>query len=129
MKALRNYLTFNSIVALLSAAAFLFFPHAVTASQGATIAPGALIFVKTVGGLILSIAVLDWYARDLKDAKMMEGVLITNFLVHASSVAIDTMGVTSGVISGGTEWYNIAIRGLIALGFLYFIVKNPLKKS
>jgi hypothetical protein len=129
MKGLRIYLTFNSVIALLSGLAFIFFPQALTSSQVSPISPGGMIFVRTVGGLILSIAVLDWYARDVKDLKMMQGVLITNFLVHATSVTFDIMGAKDGLISGGSEWYNIAIRGLIALGFLYFILKNPLKKT
>ncbi len=129
VKGLRAYLTFNAVVALLSGIAFLLVPLQMASTQGPNISAGEVIFIRSVGGLILSIAVLDWYARDLKDQKMMQGVLLTNFLVHATSVTIDTMAVFAGTIHGGTEWYNISIRGLIALGFVYFLLKKSPKKS
>lgn len=127
MKGLRIYLTVNAVVAALSGLAFLFFPQALTASQVDVIPAGGLIFVRTVGVMILSIAVLDWYARDLKDMKMMRGVLLTNFLLHAMSVGIDLMAIYQGIINDPSEWYNITFRSLFALGFLYFLLIKPAK--
>ena len=129
MKALRIYLTINSVVAALSGLAFILFPKALTASQVDVIPPGGLIFVKTVGGLILCIGLLDWYARNLKDGKMMEGVLLTNFFLHAISVSFDISAIFQGIVNSSSEWYNIGFRSLLALGFLYFVFKNPLQKQ
>jgi hypothetical protein len=124
MKGLRAYLTFNTIFAVFSGLFFLFFAKQLTASQGITLSPNGLIFVQSTGGLIFAVGVLDWYARNLKDKKMMQGVLLTNFLVHATSVSIDVLGVMNGTLDGKKEVVALIIRGLIGLGFLYFLLKK-----
>jgi len=78
--------------------------------------------------MILSTAILNWYARDLKDRKMLQGVLLTNLLIHLFGVSFDIVGITQGNINA-SGWGSVVFRGLLALGFLYFLIKNPAKKS
>lgn len=129
MKWLRTYLTFNAVVAALSGFGFIAFPLALTASQPEVIPAGGLIFVRTVGGMIITLGILDWYARDLKDSKMMQGVIVTNILFHAFSVGFDVLAISQGIIKDPTEWYNIAFRSALGLGFVYFLIRNLGKKS
>lgn len=118
----KNFLTINAIIAAIFGIAFLIFPVQFLSGYGISLTPLVIVLARGLGGAILSIAIIDWFSRDVKDAKLLRGVFLGNMAVHLLTSTTDFMGYLQGTLNA-TFFYGFVIRGLALLSLIYYFIK------
>jgi hypothetical protein len=121
--SLKIYLTINFVIGLIFGLAFLLIPGPFASGYGLTLTPAAAVFARGVGAAILSVAVINWYARGEKYSKLMAGVLVGNIVIHLLTGVSDFSAYLAGTVSSSV-FGSLIMHAVLALGFVYYLLKN-----
>ena len=81
--------------------------------------PAGVVVGRIAGSTILAFAIVYWGARNGKGAETLKALLVAACISNALDGLIMAHATWTGiVISMG--WIQVAINGLLALGFAYF---------
>lgn len=123
----RLMLMLNAIVAAVFGAGYLFVPATLLVFFGTTdYVVSTLLAARFMGGALLTVGLLLWFAKDLADTGAQKSV---GFGMLASSIGgfiLSLIGVASasGVIRAN-GWILIVIHVLLGLGYAYLLFLKP----
>ncbi len=116
---LNNYLVFAATVAAAFGLAFLIAPSQFVAFYGVTLTPVTEVLGRIAGSTILAFAIVYWGARNGKRTEALEAVVVAGFVTNSLDCLILLHATWMGLLNS-YGWVQVAINGLLALGFTYF---------
>jgi hypothetical protein len=117
----------NGIVAVGHGLGFILLPSTLLAIYQVLVAPGAVLMGQLFGVQLLFVAVVCWYARDLRDGQALGAILLGGVVTSAAGTAVTAKALADGIF-GPMGRLALAIYGLFTLAFLYFQLQ-PAKRS
>jgi hypothetical protein len=118
--------TFFSILAVLSflfGIGFVLAPGQVLANYGIEHSPALALVGRLFGGVLLTLGLILWFARDFRDEAAIRTVLIAALVGDVVNLVVATMGTLSGV-SNALGWSTVLIYLFGALGSGYFLTSR-----
>jgi hypothetical protein len=119
------FLTIASVIAALVGGLSLLAPDILLGPVKAAVAnPAALVMARTVGVLLLAVALLAFLVRRHEDSPTMEAVLKANLALQLGILPIDPLAYMSGTFGTlGAFVPNTIVHILLASGFAYYLVQ------
>ena len=111
--------TITAVTAGAVGALALLFPRVLIAGvKMAATTPAAEVMARTVGVLLLGIAVLDFLVRDHEDSPSLRAILLTNLFVQLAILPIDPMAYATGVYGTPAAFVpNTVLHLVLATGY------------
>jgi hypothetical protein len=109
----------NGILAIGHGLGFIFLPSMLLAIYQVPIAPGAVLLGQLFGVQLLFIAIVVWYARDLRDGQALGAIVLGGVVTSAVGTVVTAKALADGIF-GPMGWLAVAIYALLTLGYLYF---------
>jgi hypothetical protein len=125
---LRTFFTALAILSFLFGSGFVLVPGQVLANYGIENSPALALVGRLFGGMLLTLGVILWFARDFHDETAVRAVLIGAILGDAVDIVVATMGTLSGA-SNALGWSTVLIYLYGALGSGYFLVARTSRLS
>lgn len=94
------------------------------AIYGITLDPAGTLVAQLFGAALISLAVLNWLARNLTDPEARRAVVLGNLAGDVVGFVVILIGQVAG-IANALGWSNVAIYLLLALGFAYVQFREP----
>ena len=117
------FLTIVAILGFIFGALLFLFPDKAGEGFGVALTPVSSLLFRTLGGMILGSALLNFMVRKHSDSPTLKAVLATNLIMHALVMAVDIGGVSSGVL----QFSKIAVGQLnhlfVGIGSLIYLVR------
>jgi hypothetical protein len=120
--------TFFSILAVLSflfGIGFALAPGEVLSNYGIELSPALALVGRLFGGVLLTLGVILWLARDFRDDAAVRAVLVGALIGDVVNLVVATMGTLSGT-SNALGWSTVLIYLYGTLGSGYFLMARPL---
>jgi hypothetical protein len=118
---LRSFFTILAVLSFLFGIGFLLAPSQVLANYGIETSPALALVGRLFGGVLLTLSVILWLAKDCRDEAAVRAVLIGALLGDAVNLVVAAIGTLSGV-SNALGWSTVLIYLYGALGSGYFLV-------
>ena len=124
---LRHLFMINILIAIFFGGSCAFFPHFVYSLYGVIPDEAAIWASRLVGGSILGFATLMWFGIKVASAESRRAIAIA-LLVQ------DSIGFVASIIFQLKEevnafgWFSLALYGVLALVYAYFIIIRPDKE-
>ena len=124
---LRHLFMVNILIAIFFGGSCAFFPHFVYSLYGVIPDEAAIWASRLVGGSILGFATLMWFGIKVASAESRRAIAIA-LLVQ------DSIGFVASIIFQLKEevnafgWFSLALYGVLALVYAYFIIIRPDKE-
>lgn len=128
MKAWKIYLVVNSILAILFGLAFLFVPQQFSSGYGLVLGSAGLVFARGIGSTLVGLGLIMWFVRGSKDPQTVRAICIGGIAVHVLNGGSDFMAMSGGIINSSAMG-SVVMHVVLAAGFAYFLIKNPVKYS
>jgi hypothetical protein len=113
----------TAAVAMFNGSAGLLVPAAFIAPFGIELPEAGLLVTRIWGAHVLSLAVIDWFARnDLRGGGRPgaeRGIVLANVLLPAVTIVILVVGILGGIVSA-LAWGTVALLAVLAIGWIYF---------
>jgi hypothetical protein len=106
-------------VAAVFGLAFLVAPSQLVALYGVTLTPATEVIGRIAGSVILGFAIVFWGARDGNAADTLKAAMMGGLVANALDALILLHATATGLLNA-LGWAQVAINGLLALGFGYF---------
>ncbi len=123
---LRNFLTVAAIIAFAFGLGFILIPGPMLSLYGVGLDPVGTLVGRLFGASLLGFGVLNWLARDVRDAWALRAIIIAELVADLIGFIYTLVGQLGGV--GGINalgWSTVLIYLLLALGFAYFQFMKP----
>ncbi len=120
---------FMAIAALLALAfglAFILVPAQLMSLYDITLEPGGQWIGRYLGSAFLGIGILTWLARDQVQGIGLRIVLVGDFVVSITGLAVAVLDALFGV-GNALTWSTVAIYLFLTLGFGYFLFVKPVE--
>ncbi len=119
------FLTIASIIAALVGSLSLLAPDVLLGPVKSAVAnPAALVMARTVGVLLLAVALLAFMVRGHADSPTMESVLKANLALQLGVLPIDPWAYYNGTFGTLAAFVpNTIVHLLLASGFAYYLVQ------
>lgn len=101
-------------------------PDMLIKTNGLEVTESAKLFARSVGGMLLGLALINWYARNDTGSETLKGVLLGNIVVHVFALITDGLAVQQHVITEN-PWFGLLVHAIFIVGFGYYYWK--LKKT
>jgi hypothetical protein len=109
----------NAILAIGHGLGFILLPSMLFAIYRVPIAPGAVLLDQLFGVQLLFIAIVVWYARDLRDGQALGAIVLGGIVTCAAGTVVKAKALADGIF-GPMGWLAVTIYALLTLGYLYF---------
>lgn len=117
----------NAILAIGHGLGFIFLPSMLLAIYQVPVAQGAALMGQLFGVQLLFIAVVTWYARDIRDGQALGAIVLGGVVTAAVGTVVTAKALADGVV-GPMGWLALAIYAFLTLGYLYFQLQ-PAKRT
>ena len=119
------FLTIAAVIAALVGGLSLLAPDILIGPVKASVAnPAALVMARTVGVLLLCVALLAFLVRDHADSPTMQSVLTANLALQLGILPIDPLAYLNGTFGTlGAFVPNTIVHVLLASGFAYYLLQ------
>jgi hypothetical protein len=88
--SLKAYLLITVVFSLLFGFLFLIMPVEFNASSGVHLDPSGAVFARGLGGAILAVGIINWFARNEKRrSRLLEGIFWGNIVIHGFNAMTD----------------------------------------
>ena len=91
---------------------------------GITLDKAGTLVAQLFGALLIGIATLNWFARNVTDPEARQAVVLGNLVGDVIGFVVILLGQVAG-IANALGWSNVAIYLLLALGFAYVQFMQP----
>ena len=118
----KTFLIIATIVPALFGFSLLFVPDMLISTNGLAVSESAKLFARGVGGLLLGVAIINWYARNDTGSPALRGILIGNIVFQAIAFVTDGVAVMNNVITQ-TTWFGLVVQAVFIVGFGYYSLK------
>jgi hypothetical protein len=118
---LRSFFTILAALSFLFGVGFLLAPGQVLANYGIEYSPSLALVGRLFGGLLLTLSLILWFAKDFRDEAAVRAVLLGGLIGDVVNLVVATMGTLSGT-SNALGWSTVLIYLYGMLGSGYFLV-------
>jgi hypothetical protein len=91
---------------------------------GITLDKAGTLVAQLFGSLLIGLATLNWFARNVTDPEARQAVVFGNLAGDVVGFVVILLGQLAG-IANALGWSNVAIYLLLALGFAYVQFVQP----
>jgi hypothetical protein len=123
---LSNLLVVAAAIGAIFGLAFVVASGPLLAIYGITLDKAGTLVGQLFGAALISLAVLNWLARNVTDPAARQAVVLGNLAGDVVGFVVILLGQLAG-IANAIGWSNVAIYLLLALGFAYFQFMEPRK--
>jgi ABC-type transport system involved in multi-copper enzyme maturation permease subunit len=124
--SLRNLLTVAAIIAFVFGLGFVLIPAQLSSLYNVALNPGGSFIGQLFGAALIGFAVLNWFARGVKDSQALQAILLANLIGDGVGFVLALIGQVTGVTGvNQLGWSTVAIYLLLTLGFAYFQFMKP----
>jgi hypothetical protein len=116
---LSHFLVIATIVAAVFGVAFLLVPAQLAALYGVKLTPATEVIGRIAGSTISGFAVIFWSIRNQSGAEALKGAMLAGLIANGLDALILLHATATGLLNT-LGWAQVAINGLLALGFAYF---------
>lgn len=121
---LSNLLMVAAAIAAVFGVAFVVASGPLLSIYGITLDKAGTLVAQLFGALLIGMAVLNWFARNVTDPAARQAVVLGNLSGDVVGFVVILLGQLAG-IANGLGWSNVAIYLLLALGFAYVQFMQP----
>jgi hypothetical protein len=118
---LRSFFTILAALSFLFGVGFLLAPGQVLANYGIEYSPSLALVGRLFGGLLLTLSLILWFAKDFRDEAAVRAVLLGGLIGDVVNLVVATMGTLSGT-SNALGWSTVLIYLYGTLGSGYFLI-------
>lgn len=118
---LRNFLTAASIIAFVFGLGFVLIPVQLVSVYNVKLDASGVFVGQLYGAALIGFGVLNWFARNVTDARALQAVVLANLVGDGIGFVIALMGQLANV--GGISqfgWSTVILYLLLAIGAAYF---------
>jgi len=121
---LRNLFAINIFIAIFFGGSCTFFPNFVFSLYGLIPEEASILVTRLVGGSILGFATLMWFGIKSSSVEAKRAIAL-------ALIVQDSIGCIASLIFQLTEnvnyfgWFSLALYGVLALAYAYFIFIRP----
>jgi hypothetical protein len=118
---LKTLLVASAVLAVIFGIASLVIPGMFMSFLGVM---GSVIPMQVLGANFIGFAILNYFARNVKDEEALRSIVLANLVSDALGLVL---GLYAQLTSGGMwfGWLSVVIYLLLVLGFGYFLVTGP----
>jgi hypothetical protein len=116
---LGNFLVIATIVPAVFGVALLVVPTQLVALYGVKLTPATEVIGRIAGSVILGFAIVFWSIRNESGAEALKGAMLAGLIANGLDALILLHATATGLLNA-LGWAQVAINGLLALGFAYF---------
>jgi hypothetical protein len=113
----------TAIFSVFSGCVTLFFPNIVTESNHWTPSLQITFLFRLLGGLVISLGILNFLVRNHVDTDTLRAILVCNALNHTINLINDMISFNQGIASFKDSVPFIVGHLFIGLGSLYYLMK------
>jgi hypothetical protein len=121
---LSNLLVVAAAIGAIFGVAFVVASGPLLAIYGITLDKAGTLVAQLFGAALISLAVLNWLARNVTDPAARQAVVLGNLAGDVVGFVVILLGQLAGV-ANAIGWSNVAIYLLLALGFAYAQFMEP----
>lgn len=125
---LRSFFTILAVLSFLFGTGFVLAPAQVLSNYGIETSPALALVGRLFGGLLLTLSVILWLAKDFRDEAAVRAVLLGALLGDIVNLLVATMGTLSGT-SNALGWSTVVIYLYGTLGSGYFLAARTSQLS
>jgi uncharacterized membrane protein len=125
---LRTFFTVLAVLSFLFGIGFVLAPAQVLANYGIETSPALALVGRLFGGVLLTLSVILWLAKDFRDEAALRAVLLGALLGDIVNLVVATMGTLSGT-SNALGWSTVVIYLYGALGSIFFLTAQTSRLS
>ncbi len=96
--------------------ALLLVPAALLAGYGITADASSTILARLLGGALVGLGVMAWFARDAAPSEVLRGIILGDAVISTLGCLVSIHGVLSSA-SNALGWVNVIIFGFFAVCF------------
>jgi hypothetical protein len=121
---LSNLLVVAAVIGAVFGVAFVVASGPLLAIYGITLDKAGTLVAQLFGAALISLAVLNWFARNVTDPDARQALVLGNLAGDVVGFVVILLGQLAG-ISNALGWSNVAIYLLLAVGFAYVQFRAP----
>ena len=121
---LSNLLVVAAVIGAVFGVGFVVASGPVLAIYGITLDKAGTLVAQLFGALLIGLAVVNWFARNVTDPEAQRAVVLGNLVGDVVGFVVILIGQLAG-IANAVGWSSIAIYLLLALGFAYVQFMQP----
>jgi len=121
---LNNLLVVAAVISAVFGVAFLVASGPLLALYGVTLDKAGTLVAQLFGALLIGLAVLNWFARNVTDPAARQAVVFGNLTGDVVGFVVILIGQLAG-ITNALGWSSVAIYLLLALAFAYVQFMQP----
>ncbi len=125
---IKTYFTILAVLSFLFGISFVLSPAQVLSNYGIESSPALALMGRLFGGVLLTLSVILWLAKDFRDEAAVRAVLLGALLGDVVNLVVATMGTLSGV-SNPLGWSTVLIYLYGAVGAGYFLAARASRLS
>ena len=115
---LNNLLVVAAVIGAVFGVAFVVASGPLLAIYGIPLDKAGTLVAQLFGALLIGLAVLNWFARNVTDPDARQAVVLGNLTGDVVGFVVILIGQLAG-IANTLGWVNVAIYLVLALGFAY----------
>ena len=121
---LSNLLVVAAVIGAAFGVAFVVATGPVLSVYGITLDKAGTLVAQLFGALLIGLAVLNWFARNVTDPEARQAVVYGNLVGDVIGFVVILIGQLAG-IANAVGWSSVAIYLLLAVGFAYVQFMQP----
>lgn len=121
---LSSLLVVAAIIGAAFGVAFVVASGPLLSVYGITLDKAGTLVAQLFGALLIGLAVLNWFARNVTDPEARQAVVYGNLVGDVIGFVVILIGQLAG-IANAVGWSSVAIYLLLALGFAYVQFMQP----
>jgi hypothetical protein len=121
---LSNLLVVAAVIGAAFGVAFVVATGPLLSVYGITLDKAGTLVAQLFGALLIGLAVLNWFARNVTDPEARQAVVYGNLVGDVIGFVVILIGQLAG-IANAVGWSSVAIYLLLALGFAYVQFMQP----
>ena len=125
---IRMFFTILAVLSFLFGIGFVLAPDQVLANYGIQPSPALALLGRLFGGVLLTLGVILWLARDFRDEAAVRAVLVANAVGSCINLVVAIMGNLSGT-TNALGWTTVLIYLFAAVGSGYFLMARTARLS
>jgi hypothetical protein len=125
---LRTFFTVLAVLSFLFGIGFVLAPGQVLANYGIETTAALALVGRLFGGVLRTLSVILWLAKDFRDEAAVRAVLLGALLGDVVDLVVATMGTLSGT-SNALGWSTVVIYLYGTLGSGYFLMTRTSRLS
>jgi hypothetical protein len=121
---LRTLLLIAGIIALVFGLGFLLMPRPMLNLYGVAADPPVVLMSRFFGAALVQLGLVLYLIRDVGDLRTQRGVIIGSFIGSVAGLVVALTGQFWGLVNA-LGWLNVAVYGLLTLGYGSFMFGRP----